>query len=159
MNKDIMELCIAVFSIMAVLLILFVIWRRLHNKLRRIDKMDGIEFENFLNDILCRQGYHSELTGASHDFGADIIIEDFGEEQDRAVIQAKRYSDTVPIAAVQQVFAAMYYYDAAYSIVISNNYYSGSAVKMAEKIGVVLIDRDGLSELMKGKMLEDFVDV
>jgi hypothetical protein len=29
---------------------------------------------------------------------------------------------------------------------------------MAEKIGVVLIDRDGLSELMKGKMLEDFVD-
>jgi restriction system protein len=115
--------------------------------------MDGAEFEKFLNNIFIKQGYDSRVTKTSHDFGADIIIENWDGDK-RAVIQAKRYSDTVPIAAVQQVFAAMYYYDADVCLVISNSYYSGSAVKMAEKIGVFLVDRDGLTEIIEGQRLE-----
>ena len=117
-----------------------------NSSLRKIDRMDGLDFERYLMEKYEGLGYRVELTSGSHDFGADLILEKDGI---KTVVQAKRYSDKVSIPAVQQVFCAMYYYDAYQCVIVTNNYYTAGAKKLAEKVGVELIDRDDMVELFQ----------
>ena len=122
----------------------FVITKERKQKPNPIDEMDGIEFEKYLAKHFEKQGFDVELTQAGHDCGADLIITRDGV---KTAVQAKRYSENVSLSAVQEVFAAAAYYDCDTSLVITNSYYTSSAKKLAEKIGVELWDRDMLDEL------------
>ncbi len=82
------------------------------NKLARsgihdIDRMQGRVFEEYLAVVFQRKGYHVELTPASKDQGADLVISKNGV---RTVVQAKRWKGRVGNSAVQEVVASKPYY-------------------------------------------------
>ncbi|MFS8602644.1 restriction endonuclease [Priestia megaterium] len=52
-----------------------------------IDKMDGYQFEIYLQALFQQLGYKPQVTKKSGDFGADLVMK--GKE--KIVIQAKRY--------------------------------------------------------------------
>ena len=113
---------------------------------RDIDGMDGIAFEELTCDILAANGFDiAESTQACGDFGVDVLAEKDGITY---AIQCKCYSGPVGIDAVQQIYAGKAYYDCHVAVVLTNQYFTNHAQKLADKIGVVLWDRDTLRELL-----------
>lgn len=114
--------------------------------IKDIDKMDGFQFERYLNVLFYRLGYKTSVTKKSGDFGADLIL----QGTNRIVVQAKRYGhkNKVGIAAVQEVFAARAYYKANEAWVVTNSVFTEPAKKLALACRVKLIDREGLMDLI-----------
>lgn len=115
-------------------------------KISQIDTLSGLEFEEYLSLLLKKMGYKVSLTKASNDYGADLIL---SKGSERGVVQAKRYSGTVGVSAVQQAYSAKAHYGAGYAIVITNNFFSAEAKKLAKENSVFLVDRDGLQKLIQ----------
>jgi restriction system protein len=114
------------------------------SRITDIDRMDGSEFEYYLVVLFEKIGIPATQTPLSGDYGADLILE--GNE--RVVIQAKRYQSKVGIKAVQEINSAKNYYMAQEGWVITNNYFTEPAKKLAESTCVKLIDRDELVDLI-----------
>lgn len=113
---------------------------------RDLDQISGADFEALSCDILVANGFEfAENTQASVDFGVDVLAR---REGITYAIQCKRYDSPVGIDAVQQVYAGRAYYECHVALVLTNQYFTGSARKLADKIGVVLWDRDMLEELL-----------
>jgi len=113
-----------------------------------IDRMNGGEFEVYLEILFTRQGYRVEQLPLTGDYGADLIIEKGGV---RTAVQAKRYQGSVGVDAVQQIFAANAFYDTDGAMVVTNSHFTRQANRLADKIGVELWGRDRLlAEILKG---------
>lgn len=109
-----------------------------------IDTLSGEEFENYLLSLFKNLGYDGYVTQASNDYGADLVI---SKDDKIIVIQAKRYKDTVGITAIQEVIGSKNYYNATKCMVVTNNYFTPNAVKLAEHNDVELWDRDVLIKM------------
>ena len=118
----------------------------LQSSLSVLDRLDGKDFEDYVKALFEDQGYYVEKTPASHDYGGDLLLI---KNRIRTVVQVKRYRSKVGVSAVQQVTAAKAYYNATKAIVVTNNYYSGSAIKLAKINDVELWDRDRLIALKR----------
>ncbi|EZP59038.1 Restriction endonuclease [Exiguobacterium sp. RIT341] len=114
---------------------------------KRLDRMEGREFEEWLADLFETAGYRVELTPASRDFGADLLIED--ERGYKIAIQAKRYSAAVGLEAVQQVAASVPFYEMDEGWVVTNSTFTEAAYQLAEPNQVRLIDREELLAFAK----------
>lgn len=112
-------------------------------KIDDIDKMTGLEFEHFLGELFGKKGYKSEVTKGTGDQGADLIIEKFGE---RTVVQAKRYSGVVSNTAIQEAVGAKAHYNCSKAMVITNSYFTRSAMELANSNNVELWDREKLEK-------------
>lgn len=137
------------------LFLLCIAYRKFYRfvSLRRVDRMDGVEFENYLLYLFKRQGYRGHLTKTSGDFGADLILYD-GDE--KIAVQAKRYDKPVGVAAVQQAMAGQNYYDCDRAMVATNMTFTRQAKQLAAKSGVELIDRQALICMMKPSKVNRF---
>lgn len=111
-----------------------------------VDAMTGIQFEQFLCGLFAENGYKTQITKASGDQGADLIIEKFGE---RTVVQAKCYSGAVSNSAIQEVVAAKAHYNCSKAMVVTNSYFTKSAMELAGSNNVELWDREILTEKLK----------
>ncbi|MEN6550769.1 MAG: restriction endonuclease [Candidatus Cryosericum sp.] len=109
--------------------------------IRSIDAMSGDEFEAFLCTMFAHEGYRVQRVGASHDFGADLLLH---SRHGRIAVQAKRYDAAVGIGAVQEVLGAIQYYQAERGIVVTNSRFTPSATKLAARSGIELWDREQL---------------
>jgi restriction system protein len=114
-----------------VLLVILAILKTIteNDKLRKsgmqdIDKMDGIQFEHYLKELFKSQGYVVAVIQASGDFGADLILKN---NEKKIAVQAKRYSKNVGIKAVQEVSAAVKYYNSDEGWVVSNSFFYTSS--------------------------------
>ncbi|MDD7403028.1 MAG: restriction endonuclease [Butyribacter sp.] len=111
-----------------------------------LDDMDGIDFEELACEILVANGFElAENTPATGDFGVDILAIKDGMTY---AIQCKRYHEPIGIEAVQQVFAGRAYYECHVAVVLGNQPFTQPAQKLADKLGVVLWDRETLRELL-----------
>ncbi|MCY0900224.1 MAG: restriction endonuclease [Firmicutes bacterium] len=63
--------------------------------------MSGVAFERRLAVLFQDRGYYVETTPTTGDYGADLILTNGSE---RIIVQAKRYSQTVGVKAVQEVY-------------------------------------------------------
>lgn len=108
-----------------------------------IDMMSGVEFENFLKDYFEKRGYLATTTKASGDQGIDVIIE---KNAVKTGIQAKCYSGTVGNSAIQEAVAGKKFYNCDKVMVITNNFFTDSAIALAKVNDVVLWDRNILKE-------------
>lgn len=132
----------------------FLLWGRLKNdfyfstKLTKIDKMSGEQFEKYLAEQFKRLGYHVSFTERSHDYGADLILK---KRKKVIVVQAKRYEKNIGIKAVQEIVGAVAYYQAEEAMVVTNRYYTKSAIKLAKQNGVILWTRDNLKNDLGAK--------
>ena len=112
-----------------------------------IDEMSGTEFEDFMAEILHRSGIEVlELTKASGDFGADIIVNYEGE---RTAVQCKRYSRPIGVKAVQEAISSMSYYKCTKAAVITNSTFTRQAEELAAESGVILWDRNDVLNFME----------
>lgn len=110
-----------------------------------IDKMEGVQFEQYLGHLFQAQGYKTQVTKASGDFGADLILQKAGR---KIVVQAKRYSKNVGIKAVQEAQAAIAHYGAAEAWVVTNSDFTAAAYDLAKSNRVRLINRESLVEMI-----------
>ena len=108
-----------------------------------IDLMSGVQFEEFLCEYFNGQGYQCSTTKASGDQGIDLIVK---KGELTIAIQAKCYSGTVGNHAVMEAVAGMKYYSANRCMVITNSTFSKSAIELAKANGVILLDRQVLTE-------------
>ena len=138
-----------------VLYIAFKIWLKSRKtaKLRRsgirdVDHMSGEDFERFLGELFKRRGFKVSYTATSGDYGADLILKD---GDDIIAVQAKRYSSTVGVKAVQEIIGAVKMYDATEAWVVTNSHFTRQAEKLADINDVYLIDREELIDLILNK--------
>lgn len=111
-----------------------------------LDKMTGVEFENFLKTFFERNGFKVTTTKISNDQGCDLILQKLGE---KTSVQAKRYVGTIGNDAIQQVVASLKYYKCDLALVITTSKYTKAAEKLAEANHVELWDREALKKKLK----------
>ncbi|RJR28927.1 restriction endonuclease [Candidatus Microgenomates bacterium] len=120
-------------------------------KLSNIDRMSGIEFENYVAGLLKFQGFKIWLTPASGDFGVDLIASKEGETY---AVQVKRFkTKKVNRSAVSDAVAGIVHYKATKSMVVTNSYFTKDAKTMAKTTHTKLVDRDTLGEWIKEYLL------
>lgn len=108
-----------------------------------IDLMTGLEFETFVSSLFNMLGYATKLTKASGDQGIDVIAE---KNNYKIGIQAKCYSGPVSNKAIQEVVAGLAYYQLDKGLVVTNNYFTDSAIELAVANDIILWDRKMLKE-------------
>jgi HJR/Mrr/RecB family endonuclease len=110
------------------------------------DSLDGHQFEEFCADILKKNKYFNvKVTKASGDYGADIIAYKHGKKY---VIQCKCYSKNVGNKAVQEVYSGKSFYKADIAVVMTNSFFTKSAIETAKRNDVYLWDRNSLQRMI-----------
>jgi HJR/Mrr/RecB family endonuclease len=110
-----------------------------------VDTMDGLEFEQYVAQLLMTRGYSKRKLTEKYDLGDDIIAEKDGV---RWGIQVKRYSGLVGTSAVKQVVTALPLYKCERTMVITNSSYTKNAEKLATGNNCVLVGRDSLRRML-----------
>ncbi len=114
--------------------------------MEEVDLFTGYDFEYFLNTLFKKMSYSVEHTKLSGDQGADLIVSKLGE---KIIVQAKRHTSKISNKAVQEVVASIKHFKADKGMVVTNNYFTNSAIELAESNNIELIDRDMLSKLIE----------
>ena len=110
-----------------------------------IDLMEGHEFEQYCANLLEEHGFQEvEVTKGSGDFGVDVLAQREGISY---AIQCKRYDGPVGVHAIQEIYAGRDYYDCMVGVVMTNQYFTAPAVEVAQKLKILLWDRDYLETL------------
>jgi Restriction endonuclease len=106
--------------------------------------LKGIEFEMYLAERLRTAGYSVSGTPATGDQGADLLATKDGIT---VAIQAKGYEGPVGNGAVQEIVAALRYYNAHEGWVATNSTFTRSARDLARANKVRLLDGNDLKDL------------
>lgn len=112
----------------------------------RIDAMSGVEFEDFISELLKRNGFHEvRTTKATGDYGVDVIAKKNGKTW---VFQCKCFAKNVGLKPIQEVCAGARKYGADYAVAVTNRYFTPNAHELARDADVMLWDRDTLKFLI-----------
>lgn len=114
-------------------------------KATELDQLSGVEFEEFLAGMFRAQGYTAKLTPTSGDYGADLILSKGGQ---RIAVQAKRYTGSVGVQAVQEALSGQAYYQCHTAWVITTGAFTANALELAQKSGVKMIGRSEIGNFM-----------
>jgi Restriction endonuclease len=109
----------------------------------------GVDFEEFLGEVFSRLGYEVELTKASGDQGADLILK---KDSLSICVQVKGWTGNVTNKAVQEAIAGKEYYNCDYSAVVANSLFTKSAIDLAVKTGCAVISGEHLGKIIAGKV-------
>lgn len=134
--------CAGGFSIFATVILIKRI-KLFRSDLSEIDKLDGFDFECYLENFFEMQGYRTFRTQYSMDHGADLILED---GRDKIAVQAKRSKYPIGPKAVYEVLGAKKFYKCHRAVVITNNIFKYYTIKEAKKFSVELVGRKELLE-------------
>ena len=120
---------------------------RKHYADRRLDEMEGLDFEYYCAELLKSHGFVDvEVTRGSGDYGIDILAEKEGVTY---AIQCKRYNGPVGVKAIQEAYAGRDYYDRMVGCVLTNQYFTQPAVEAAKKLKILLWDRGYLESMLE----------
>lgn len=115
--------------------------------IQKIDAIDGWEFEELIEQIFAIMGFKITRTPKTKDYGADLIIK---YKKLTFAVQCKLYyKHNVGNSAIQEIATAREYYQTDGAIVITNSYYSKPATKLANTVGVQLLDRMSLINILQ----------
>ncbi|MCR5356939.1 MAG: restriction endonuclease [Lachnospiraceae bacterium] len=139
MTKDYL-LYIALFLLISTIIYLMFLLRKRNIKPLPMDEMEGHDFEYYCADLLRKDGFlNVEVTKGSGDFGVDILAERDGISY---AFQCKCYDKPIGVKAIQEVYAGRDYYNRMVGVVITNQYFTQPAVELADKLKIMLWDRD-----------------
>jgi len=124
--------------------------------LEHAKKMDPLQFEQLVLDLLVAMGYGgsreeaAEVTKASHDEGIDGLINEDRLGLDVIYVQAKRWKETVGRKEIQSFVGALAGQQTHKGIFITTSDFADTAIEYAKKVSqkVILIDGDRLADLM-----------
>lgn len=108
------------------------------------------EFEHLVANLFGQMGLESKLTRSHRDGGVDCIAFDprpiLGG---KVVIQAKRYSNTVGVSAVRDLYGTMMNEGASKGILVTTSGYGPDAFNFASDKPIELVDGGGLLFLLQ----------
>lgn len=122
-------------------------WQQHYGSLHidELKKLSGVEFENYLAELFTHHGYTVETTPVTGDYGADLILH---KDQQRIAIQAKCYTGSVGVSAVQEALSGMAYYSCHSAWVVTTGNYTTNAIELARQSKVRLLSRNELGQLI-----------
>ena len=141
------KLIAAAAALLALSWVIWILLRKHREKVRFLpmDEMEGQDFEYYCAELLLGSGFtRAEVTRASGDYGVDIIADRDGVTY---AIQCKCYDAEVGVPAVQQVYAGRDYYGCMVGAVMTNQYFTRPAQNMADRLHILLWDRDVLKDM------------
>jgi restriction system protein len=102
-------LFLALVLLICVVVLLYLRRRRmlLSSGIAEIDKMSGTMFELLLLETFRKSGYRGKTTQAYGDYGADLLLV---KDDEKFVVQAKRWNQKIGVKAVQEIVAAIKHY-------------------------------------------------
>ena len=112
-------------------------------KAAELNQLSGTEFESFLAGLFANHGYQVELTPTTGDYGADLLLFKAGQ---RIAVQAKCYTGSVGVSAVQEALAGMAYYQCQSAWVVTTGNFTANAVELAYKSKVQLVNSTELGK-------------
>ncbi len=115
-------------------------------KVDQVDLLDGLGFERFLAYLFHKLNYVVQLTPASSDGGADLVI---GKDGKKIAVQAKNHKSPIGVSALQEVYAAKTIYGCDEAWVVTNSVFTMPAIEMSKQLGVHLVARDELGILIR----------
>ncbi|MGN7309699.1 restriction endonuclease [Alkalicoccobacillus gibsonii] len=123
--------------------------------MKDIDQMSGHDFEDYLLVLFTAIGYETFITKKSRDYGADLVF--MNEQEQKVLVQAKRYQAKLGLTCVQEIHAAKSFYQADAALVITSaEDVTDSCWNLAGATNVSFLMREELEELLKlckqGKM-------
>ncbi|WYP25614.1 restriction endonuclease [Alkalihalobacillus sp. FSL W8-0930] len=123
--------------------------------IKDIDQMSGHDFEDYLQVLFTAIGYETFITKKSRDYGADLVFID--EQEQKVIVQAKRYQAKLGLGSVQEIHAARSFYQADAALIITSaEDVTDSCWNLAGATNVSFLMREELVEIMKlckqGKM-------
>ena len=102
------------------------------------------EFEQFVAEYYQHQGYYTEITPYSSDYGVDVIAR---KGKERIAIQVKMYGNSsrkVNHKTVMELFGAMTYRQCSKAVIATNGTCMADAVEVANKLGVEILYFDSV---------------
>ena len=112
--------------------------------------LNPFQFENLVVNLFQQMGLDSKLTRSSRDGGVDAVAFDprpvLGG---KVVIQAKRYTNTVGVAAVRDLYGTMMNEGANKGILVTTSGYGPDAYEFSKDKPIELIDGSGLLYLLQ----------
>lgn len=113
-------------------------------------EMDPFQFEHLVANLFSEMGLTTKLTQSSRDGGVDCVAFDprpvLGG---KVVIQAKRYSKTVGVSAVRDLYGTMLNEGANKGILVTTSGYGPDAFAFSRGKPIELIDGGGLLYLLQ----------
>ena len=104
---------------------------------QQLQKTTEKQFKQHMKRFFEHLGYKVTLTKASHDKGADMILERGWE---KIVIQLKQWKQNVGFSAIQEAYTAKSLYNANRAIIICTSSFTIPVKQAAEKLHVELWD-------------------
>lgn len=120
-------------------------------------ELDPYEFETIIRDLFQRMGYDTYQTRASRDGGVDCVAwyrEPAGKR--KTVIQAKRYSNPVPVSDVRDLLGAVQKERAGTGIIVTTSHFTRGAHEFAHGEQLVLWEGPQLLGLLHRHIGEQF---
>jgi hypothetical protein len=107
-------------------------------------------FEHLIGKLVEKMGYHATVTQYSADGGIDVIATKTGGiTSERVLIQAKRYSGTVGVPQIRDLYGVLSAdQEATSAVVITTGNFSAQAREFAEGKRIELIDGDRLLKIL-----------
>jgi restriction system protein len=107
--------------------------------------LNPFEFERLVGTLFGKMGLESKLTRSSRDGGVDVVAFDTRPLiGGKVIIQAKRYSHTVGVSAVRDLFGTMNHEGANKGILVTTSSYGPDAYDFIKGKPIELIDGGGL---------------
>lgn len=134
-----------------------------HNVVQYIDKgtnlaaIDWQDFENLIRELFQRKfsknGGECKITQASRDGGVDAIAFDPDPIMGgKVIIQAKRYTNTVGVSAVRDLYGTLINEGASKGILITTSDFGSDAHNFAKGKPLILINGNNLLQLLEDEM-------
>lgn len=108
------------------------------------NRSDGVGFEHACLAALVQAGWQGGVTRATGDQGVDIIAR---KGNLSVAVQCKYHNIPVGNGAVQEVHAGKAFHEADFAVVVSPSGFTESAIQLARKLGVRLVDSSSLHRL------------
>lgn len=112
--------------------------------------LNPYEFEQLASNLFQKMGLETKLTRTARDGGVDAVAFDTRPVLGgKVVIQAKRYKNTVGVAAVRDLYGTMINEGANKGILVATSSYGPDAYDFAKDKPIELIDGGGLLYLLE----------
>jgi len=129
-----------------------------------IAAMDWREFEHLVRQVFehvfATPGSEVHVTQASRDGGVDAVVFDPDPiKGGKIVIQAKRYTNTVGVSAVRDLYGTLLNEGASKAILVTTSNYGPDALKFAAGKPLTLLDGSNLLSLLEGMGVKARIDL
>ena len=126
--------------------------------------MDWQEFEQLVRQVLemefGKNGGEVKVTQASRDGGVDAVIFDPDPLRGgKIIVQAKRYTNTVPVSAVRDLYGTLINEGASSGILITTSDYGPDSYEFAKDKPLKLLNSGHLLALLQKNGMQGYIDL